>query len=74
MHRVGDLFPWEGKPFRGLHVGDRVKYMGYNGCGLNGPEYRATSGTVRLTSTEHVIVVSSRNRLPVVVDANNIID
>lgn len=71
--RPGDLPAWEGKPFRGLRVGNRVRYLAYAGRGLNGPEYREATGTVRIVNVDSVVVTSKRNGMPTVVNAANIL-
>jgi hypothetical protein len=72
---VGDLPPWEGKPWRGLRVGQRIKFWNYAGRGMRGPEYKEVTGTVKIVNVDSVVVTLPGDKYgsrPVVVDESNI--
>jgi len=72
---AGDLPPWEGEPWRGFRVGQRIKFWNYAGRGMRGPEYKEVTGTVRIVNTDSVVVTLPGDRYgarPVVVNESNI--
>lgn len=58
----GNLPPWEGAPFKGLRVGDRVRFLQYAGLGRDGPEYTPATGTVQLVNVDSAVVTLPGDR------------
>lgn len=58
----------------GIKVGQRVRYLAYNGLGRNGPEYREATGKVVIRNSDSLVLnAGGRHGRPAVVTEKNFV-